>query len=117
MKKHIKDALTLNTAVLSIKYNREACKYDHTAFAELEAAVMRAEKAMEAQRWIPVSERFPEDCRRLWVYDSEKRNIHVARYDQGEFHNIEFSYHDRQNRNRILSNITHWMPVPDAPLN
>ncbi len=46
MKKHIKDSLRLNTAVLSIKYNMEVCKYDSVAFAELEAAVMRAEKAM-----------------------------------------------------------------------
>lgn len=60
MKKHIKDTLTLNTAVLSIKYNMEACKYDSASFFDLEAAVMQAENAMEAQRWIPISERQPK---------------------------------------------------------
>lgn len=92
MKKYIKDALALNAAVLSIKYNMEACKYDSASFAELESAVMKAEKALQEQQWIPVSVRMPapeestDKYGRFWVTakcpDEEGKmyySVHVGR--------------------------------------
>lgn len=61
MKERIKDALRLNTAVLSIKYNMEVCKYDSVAFAMLETAVLRAEKAMEKQNPMKVTDIHVDD--------------------------------------------------------
>ncbi|WP_349667059.1 hypothetical protein [Lacrimispora sp.] len=105
MKNYIKDALRLNTAVLSIKYNIEACKYDSTAFAELEAAVLRAEKAMEKQAWIPVSERLPSDSE--FVHVTVKRGyVETGYYDEAreEWWKVD---------DDGLLDVIAWLPVPE----
>ncbi len=69
----------------------------------------------EKQRWIPVSERLPEDCERVWVratnspHNLPRRAFHT--YRNGKWVNDEV---DIDNVYSNL-NVTHWMPMPQLP--
>ncbi len=58
-------------------------------------------------RWIPVSERLPEDSQRVLVCCADGRQ-YVAATDGGFWSDgREYSDH--------IHDITHWMPLPEAP--
>ena len=80
---------------------------------ELEAADARIAELEEAQRWIPVSERLPED--RVTILAAfNNREILTAKY---------YKYYEGfgsvENYWRIegwhSGNVTHWMPLPQPP--
>ena len=59
-------------------------------------------------RWIPVSERMPEDGSDILLYcdNGEESRIVACSYDNGVcVFNTEI----------VFKNITHWMPLPKAP--
>lgn len=65
-------------------------------------SVFRVEQMVEhyMTRWIPVTERRPEDEQEVLCTDG--RNIYMIEYDEGGF---EFD----------LEDATHWMPLPELP--
>lgn len=93
----------------------ESVKRD-IALAKLEAEVMAAIEAQNAQRWIPVTERLPEDaygCLLIVEDDDYFGNPHevllpyFAGYD-GE----QWNDGDGQ---RVPFEVTHWQPLPQPP--
>jgi len=62
-------------------------------------------------RWIPVSERIPEDGSDILVYcdDGEESRIVACNYDNGVWFDCVF------NTVMVFKNITHWMPLPKPP--
>ena len=78
-------------------------------------AVARIAELEEKQRWIPVSERPPEDCERVWVratnspHNLPRRAFYT--YRNGKWVN------DEVNIDNVYSNlnVTHWMPLPPPP--
>lgn len=63
------------------------------------------------QKWIPVSERIPEDGSDILVYcdDGEESRIVACNYDNGVWFDCVF------NTVMVFKNITHWMPLPKPP--
>ena len=82
--------------------------------AETKLASLESENASlrERTRWIPVSERLPED--ETWVLIWEEGNgvgiakhiLHMPLWTTSDGYNI---------RDRNYSRVTHWMPLPEAP--
>lgn len=81
----------------------------------------------EAQRWIPVSERLPEDGARVLVretYAGGKCGVNILRFAKEGERICKYSLKDENNIFYALdseygyysrSGITHWMPLPAAP--
>lgn len=65
----------------------------------------------DAAKWIPVSERLPENrgdvllCRKWW---NEIRNPQMGWYNE-----VSRGWFDLSNRE--IRNVTHWMPLPEPP--
>jgi hypothetical protein len=63
------------------------------------------------QKWISVKDRLPENrddvllCRKWW---NEIRNPQMGWYNEvsGEWFDLS---------NRVIHNVTHWMPLPEPP--
>ena len=71
------------------------------------------EETLKAERrWIPVSERIPEDGSDILVYcdDGEETRIVACNYDNGVWFDCVF------NTVMVFKNITHWMPLPKPPM-
>ncbi|MDU4425294.1 MAG: DUF551 domain-containing protein [Raoultella sp.] len=60
-----------------------------------------SEPATVPDRWIPVSERMPDDDVSVLTFDGMYRRVHHAMYGHWQCWNSE--------------KITHWMPLPAAP--
>ena len=71
----------------------------------LESLSRMLDELTEGQRWIPVSERFPEDDEDVlvWVNGTHRD---MAYRDEGVWYDEEHNH---------LKNITHWMPLPKPP--
>ncbi|HHC4133302.1 TPA: DUF551 domain-containing protein [Klebsiella pneumoniae] len=61
-----------------------------------------------ADRWIPVSERIPEDRKQVILWDAEIGEVTSGHYS----HKTQTFYHCGD---AIENEITHWMPTPAAP--
>ena len=74
------------------------------AIAELEAenARLKAER-----RWIPVSERLPEDGEVVWLWDGNNLGM-------GYYLVLSGCFMDRDTPLRRIKP-THWMPIPEPP--
>ena len=76
------------------------------AEAEAERAVLR-----EKQRWIPVTERFPErDVQVLGWYKDNPFSPYRPEVVAWNGNGWVFVY-----AHRYVTNVTHWMPLPKAP--
>lgn len=58
------------------------------------------------QRWIPVTERLPEEDTVVLACDSENDMVVACYYKVGFMNNVDL---------RTESGITHWMPLPEPP--
>lgn len=73
-------------------------------------------------KWIPVTERLPDTGGDVLVMENANRNYNapmintprVARYSG----NLQtgFGYTDGQGRGHTALNVTHWMPLPELPV-
>ena len=66
---------------------------------------------IEMPRWIHVSEKLPENYRKVLTCDA-KGNMHINWHFEGYEHPFCISEHDVR-----FYPVTHWMPLPDAPKN
>lgn len=81
----------------------------HSITAEYSLDVIRnlpAADVVERPRWIPVTERLPEDGSDILAVQSCCGEVRIipANYDRGVWYDCIF--------NRIAEHITHWMPLP-----
>ena len=92
--------------------------------AEVERLTARAEKAEAENRWIPVSEKLPEQDGSYLVID-ESGNMFNSTFDGGCGDNGEFgewsAIYDQHTLGYLdsewnsYSGITHWRPLPEPP--
>ena len=73
--------------------------------SKLIEARQRIRELEEAQRWIPVSERLPENSGRVFIHMGNKYEV-IASLVKGKFINDAGSE---------CSNVTHWRPLPEPP--
>ena len=90
---------------------KEAADANDELTRENESLAKSVNEASEIlrRRWIPVTERLPEDGSDILAvlsYCGEVRII-PANYDRGVWYDCIF--------NRVAEHITHWMPLPTAP--
>ena len=71
-------------------------------------AISMGIKALEQTRWIPVSERLPEDFCVVLVYCPQFDNIYRVFREGGAWH--QFSPSDV-----LMQAVTHWRPLPKSP--
>lgn len=104
-----------DNACLSLKTLHEAAD----AIEELEHHVFLADLACKAEsakapRWIPVSERLPEEQVFVLILQDDGRMM-VAEKVDGDWWYRYFAYDvDRWDENE-QGKITHWMPLPKGP--
>ena len=68
------------------------------------------------QKWIPVAERLPEDAGKFLVLKKAKYlNMYITWL--GWYHPKEkcFTYYDSELGEVKISDVTHWMPLPELP--
>lgn len=66
---------------------------------------------IRAQRWIPVTERMPEQMEWVLAFTRGRRKYQVVRYD-----NIMDDWDSTiANKGFIKPHVTHWMPLPEPP--
>ncbi|MFI4113845.1 DUF551 domain-containing protein [Klebsiella pneumoniae] len=90
---------------------REAAVYSPTAYRAMIAAAPQSpgsEPATVPGKWIPVSERMPEDRTQVILWDAEIGEVTSGHYS----HKTHTFYHCGD---AIENEITHWMPTPAAP--
>ena len=90
----------------------EFCIDDPYCFPDVDEFIAKlAENGVTIQRWIPVSERLPEEME--WVLcacvDGE---AHILRYD---YLMDDWDIQHRQNACYGKGFVTHWMPLPTPP--
>ena len=76
--------------------------------SEYEAMCVTVNSDEWPQRWIPVSERMPEDRTQVILWDAEIGEVTSGHYS----HKTHTFYHCGD---AIQNEITHWMPLPAAP--
>lgn len=64
-----------------------------------------------AGKWIPVSERLPEECGRYWCYVEEQTDLGKSHYQWNCSWNGERWWVEGEDGGIV----THWMPLPAAP--
>lgn len=99
-KREIERLRNTNKALENDNYNAEMNLAHLTA--ELEAA-------QNAQRWVPVEERLPEDCTDILFWANGEVCLGIMRYD-GKF--VDYGRREYPHEQR---KVTHWMPLPEAP--
>lgn len=102
-------------AIFWLKQIRESIhggdeEFDSYRKRAIDIAIKELEKPEE--RWIPVSERLPENGSDILVYcdDGEESRIVACNYDNGVWFDCVF------NTVMVFKHITHWMPLPEPPV-
>ena len=64
-------------------------------------------------KWIPVTERMPEDNERVLVYHDDG----MIRFgiNKGGFADVVSTHYLQNNHRTCFSKVTHWMPLPPPP--
>ena len=68
--------------------------------------------AKPEQRWIPCSERLPEEGRRVIVYDNERTCIYIASYEANRYYRGSY-WEDDEGLICDFEEISAWMPLPE----
>lgn len=75
----------------------------------MEACRMGME-ALERTRWIPCSERMPEDFQDVLIWDNRDETSFTGHYAECDGWTV-----DGYDVDRSPFDITHWMPLPEPP--
>jgi hypothetical protein len=94
------------TQIISWLYDKAARAHDHSYARMLNTTAKRLKELDEKQKWIPVTERLPDEDTRVLVW------LRVKIYDHTHMDT------DRLHRSRWVrwgEDVTHWMPLPEPP--
>jgi len=69
-------------------------------------AVARIAELEAERRWIPVSERLPEDLQSIIVFTKD-RKTYIIRF---------LELYGREGFGSLSDIVTHWMPLPESPI-
>lgn len=94
----------------AMRESYDACRADMLAAAPHDTPTLNSvQSVVTAQgKWIPVSERIPEDRKQVILWDAEIGEVTSGHYS----HKTQTFYHCGD---AIENEITHWMPPPCAP--
>ncbi len=103
------------------QYKFTDTKQEYTNGAEL-IPVFRVKQMMEhyfakdnnvPSKWIPVTERLPDNNERVLVYHDDG----MIRFgiNKGGFADVVSTLYLKHNHRTCFSKVTHWMPLPEAP--
>lgn len=67
-------------------------------------------EALERTRWIPCSERLPEDFQDVLIWDNIDKTLFTGHYAECDGWTV-----DGYNVDRFTFDITHWQPLPEPP--
>ena len=85
------------------KSEEDALKHFIPKLAMAEAADAIEELQSQLPRWIPVSDRLPENDKTVLVWNRRNSREYFDVYDHGRWIILEWE------------DITHWMPLPEPP--
>ncbi len=92
--------------MLNVFYATKALKnYVGIMQGRIELLNARIAELEEAQRWIPVSERLPEDLQSIIVFTKD-RKTYIIRF---------LELYGREGFGSLSDIVTHWMPMPTLP--
>lgn len=78
-------------------------------YGNLEAVEMAIKALEQEPRWIPITERLPEESTAVLVWCPERKNIYCAYYEEKRWW-IFGAYWEEVNE-RVIA----WMPMPPSP--
>jgi hypothetical protein len=88
------------------KMNVNFCHNNEYGIRALQMAI----KALEQPRWIPVSERLPEDEQEI-LFSTKTGRVHSGKYHDDDSANQWYSHRDKC---RAWNNVVNaWMPLPE----
>lgn len=92
--------------LLQEQIDRYGQEYDAEGIEALETAI----NVLEQTRWIPVSERLPEDEQEI-LFSTKMGRVHSGKYHDDDSANQWYSHEDKC---RAWNNVvTAWMPLPE----
>ena len=77
---------------------------------EVNEACRMGMEALERMRWIPCSERLPEDFQDVLIWDNRDETSFTGHYAECDGWTV-----DGYDVDRYPFDITHWMPLPEPP--
>ena len=89
--------------------NEEPDNYLNTRRTTLEMALAYLKEHFAEPKWIPVTERLPENEGWYMVYTKNKGD-HARKINKAQYY-----YHSWHGNGGRWDNVTHWMPLPEAP--
>ena len=97
--------------------NREAliAEYDRVHIGTPGGArklMLDAPEVKPEPKWIPCSERLPEEGRRVIVYDNERACIYIASYEADRYYSGSY-WEDDEGLICDFEEISAWMPLPE----
>ena len=95
----------LDDALLSVNWGSDDYPYTD------DAADILIANGVTVQKWIPVSERLPENAGRYLtaiIRANDERDVFDLWFDCGEWYIDE-------NDDEFIHKVTHWMPLPEPP--
>lgn len=96
----------LNDLAEVSKYLTEEARDQRLADIVEEAMEELATGVSDKEKWIPISERMPDEDEDVHVYRGKGHGIITAYRSEGRWYSHQ---HD------ILRDVTHWMPLPEPP--
>lgn len=95
-------------AILALRNHLIFGKFPNSGIID---AIHMAIEALNRQRWIPVTERMPEDFENVLIWDKIDNDPFTGHYSKSDGWTID----GWENAPDSTFKITHWMPCPEPP--
>lgn len=93
--------------IISWLYDKAARAQDHSYARMLNLTAKRLQELDEKKRWIPVTERLPEELKNVLAYTDVGCFAETAHWTGFRWEKTwDFE---------VLYGVTHWMPLPEPP--